>query len=56
MDILCPVCMYECSARLQAEDLSVTCTVNGNEDSTSTISYLINGGTSVDGTWFNNHK
>ena len=42
-------CLYECSARLSATELTITCTVNGQDDSESTISYEINDGDSVNG-------
>ena len=41
-------CLYNCSGTLRGE-LTITCNVNGREDSQSSISYQVNGGASVNG-------
>ena len=44
-------CTYECNARLGATELTVTCTVNGQEDTLASITYQVNGKAAVNGKW-----
>ena len=41
-------CLYNCSGTLR-EELTITCNVNGREDTQSSISYQVNGGALVNG-------